>query len=70
MTQQELLSQLRAWQHAHTGTDLPARLAYVEEQMATMRELLAQAANEIERLTNATANPVTSPPSPANGDQA
>jgi hypothetical protein len=46
-----LSSRLRTVAEYQSGTDLPARLAHIENVIATQRASLIEAADEIERLT-------------------
>jgi hypothetical protein len=47
----ELANHLRLLSGYHLGVDLVERLAYAEQTQRQQREALAQAADEIERLT-------------------
>jgi hypothetical protein len=51
MTSIELTNHLRLLASHHMGTDLADRLAQAERTQRQQREALAQAADEIERLT-------------------
>jgi hypothetical protein len=51
MSGTELANHLRLLSGYHMGTDLVDRLATAERSQKQQREALAQAANEIERLT-------------------